>query len=189
MDWNALVLRPGDPVRAFGRLVRNAGGDWFEGPVPVPLIMTPVVRAPVHGVPLIGASFAGLAGLRDYDGATEGSAIVTGTWTGSALRVENQLPAEQPDEATRSVPYPAPRAARFHGTGHETAEVHDHLDEHWADWTIYAMGIIGDHVEASLCRVLPGMAAWLETLPEGILILEPWLTPAAADSGLAGRAG
>ena len=31
VDWDALVLHPGDTVCAWGRLVRNADGDWFEG--------------------------------------------------------------------------------------------------------------------------------------------------------------
>jgi hypothetical protein len=182
MDWNALVLRAGDPVRAFGRLVRNADGDWFEGPVSVPLIMTPVVRAPTHAVPLIGASFAGLADRYEYDGVVEGTAIVTGTWTGSALRVEHQVPAAQPDQDThvfqdRAADAPLPLTRR------EAEEVRNHLREHWADWNIYGMGIISDHVEARLTRVLPDMAAWMETLPAGILALEPWLTPATQRVG------
>lgn len=36
-------------------------------------------------VPLIGASFAELTGRNEYDGVVEGTAIVTGTWTGSVL--------------------------------------------------------------------------------------------------------
>jgi hypothetical protein len=183
MDWNALVLRAGEPVRAFGRLVRNADGDWFEGPVTVSLIMTPVIRAPVHAVPLIGASFAELADRYEHDGAVEGTAIVTGTWTGSALRVEHQAPAAQPDEVTQVFQDRAPRTLRFHWTRREAEEVRNHLGEHWADWTIYSIGIIGDHVEARLARVLPDMAAWMETLPAGILALEPWLTPATQRVG------
>jgi hypothetical protein len=179
MDWSALVLRAGDPVRAFGRLVRNADGDWFEGPVSVPLIMTPVVRVPRHAVPLIGASFAELAGRHEHDGAVEGTAIVTGTWTGSALRAEHQVPAAQPDQATQAfqdhaanAPPPLTRRA--------AEEVRNHLREHQAGWNIYGMGIISDHVEARLTRVLPDMAAWMEALPAGILALEPWLTPATS---------
>jgi hypothetical protein len=183
MDWNALVLRAGDPVRAFGRLVRNADGDWFEGPVPIPLIMTRRIRAPLHAVPLIGASFTELADRNEYDGVVEGTAIVTGTWTGSALRVEHQVPAARPGEATRVSQHRAPRTPASQWTRPEVEEVRNHLHEHWADWNISLMGIIDDHVEASLTMVLPDMAAWLETLPAGIVALEPWLTPASQRAG------
>jgi hypothetical protein len=30
IDWDALVLRAGDQVEAWGRLVRNARGTWFD---------------------------------------------------------------------------------------------------------------------------------------------------------------
>ena len=53
-----------------------------------------------------------------------------------------------------------------------------HLLEHWAGSNIYGTGVIGDHVEARLTRVLPDMAAWLESPPAGIVALEPWLTSA-----------
>jgi hypothetical protein len=175
MDWNALVLRAGDPVRAFGRLVHNADGDWFEGPVPIPLIMTARIRAPRHAVPLSGANFAELAGRHERNGDVEGTAVLTGTWTGSKLRVEHQVPAAQPGEATRVFQDRPPRTPQW--TRREAEEVRNHLREHWADWNVYLMCITGDHVAASLIRVLPDMAAWLETLPAGILALEPWLTP------------
>jgi hypothetical protein len=183
MDWSALVLRAGDPVRAFGRLVRNADGDWFEGPVPIPLIMTRRIRAPMHAVSLLGASFAELADRHEDDGVVEGTAIVTGTWTGSALRVDHQAPAAQPGEATRVSQHQAPRTPGAQWARREVEEVRDHLREHWADWNISSMGIIGDHVEASLTRVLPDMAAWMEALPPGIVALEPWLTPATQRAG------
>jgi hypothetical protein len=175
MDWNTLVLRTGDPVRAFGRLVRNADGDWFEGPVPIPLVMTAMIRAPMHAVPLSGANFAELAHCHEHNGVIEGTAIVTGTWTGSALRVEHQGPATRPGAGTQVLQVRPPRTSQW--TRREAEEVRNHLREHWADWNISSMGIMGDHVEARLTRVLPDMAAWLETLPAGILALEPWLTP------------
>jgi hypothetical protein len=121
MDWSALVLRAGDPVRAFGRVVRNADGDWLEGPV-------------------------------SADQATQ---------------------AFQ-DRAANAPPPLTRRAAE---------EVRNHLREHRASWNIYGMGIISDHVEARLTTVLPDMAAWTETLPAGILALQPWLTPAAQRAG------
>jgi hypothetical protein len=184
MDWNALVLRAGDPVRAFGRLVRNADGDWFEGPIPVLLIMTASIRAPRHAVPLSGANFAELADRHEHNGAVEGTAIVTGTWTGSALQVEHQVPAAQPGEATQVFQDRPPRTPQW--TRREAEQVRNHLREHRADWNIYLMYITGDRVEASLTRVLPSMAAWLETLPAGIVALEPWLTPRTQRVGAEG---
>jgi len=141
MDWSALVLRPGDPVSAFGRLVRNAVGDWFEGPVPVPLMMTPVVRAPMHAVPV-------------------------------------RVAAAQPGEDERLYQDRPPRTLRFHWTRGQTQQVSGHLREQSFEWEVYSHGIIGDHVEARLTRVLPEIAAWAAMLPPGILALDPWLVPA-----------
>ncbi len=43
------------------------------------------------------------------------------------------------------------------------------------------------HMAARLVRVLPEIAAWAATLPEDILLLEPWLMPLRA--GAAGEHG
>jgi hypothetical protein len=176
MDWNTLVLRAGDPVHAFGRLVRNADGDWFEGPVSVPLIRGEWVRRPVCAVPVVGANFDDLIDRREYDGDVEGTAIVTGTWTGSAVRVERQVAAAQPDEDNRLYRDRPPQTLRW--TQGEADEVLGHLRERSTEWNVYNSGIIGDHVEARLTRVLPELASWVATLPPGILALDPWLVPA-----------
>jgi hypothetical protein len=182
VDWVALVLHPGETVSAWGRLVRNAEGDWFEGPVPVPLVLAPWVRRPMCAVPVLRASFVDIAERHEYHGDVEGFATVTGTWTGSEIWVRHQVPAAQPDEDAPMYQDRPPRTLRFHWTRREAEEVRDHLLEHWDDWSIYSMGIIGDHVEARLTRILPGIAAWAATLPPGILALGPWLTPAAVPS-------
>jgi hypothetical protein len=178
MDWNALVLQAGDPVRAFGRLVRNADGDWFEGPVSVPLIRADWVRRPTCAVPAIGANFDDLLDRHECDGDIEGTAIVTGTWTGSAVRVERQVAAAQPDEDNRLYRDRPSRTSGSPWTREEADEVLGHLRERWSEWNVYGSGIIDDHVEARLTRVLPEMATWLATLPPGILALDPWLVPA-----------
>lgn len=177
MDWNALVLRAGDPVSAFGRLVRNADGDWFEGPVGGLLMLTNSVRPPMHAVPVIGASFAKVADLYEYDGVMEGTALITGTWTGSAVRVDHQVAAARPGKDERLYQDRPPRTLRFQWTREQAREVWSHLGERSFEWNVYNSGIIGDHVEARLTRVLPEIAAWAATLPPGILALEPWLVP------------
>jgi hypothetical protein len=45
----------------------------------------------------------------------------------------------------------------------------------------------GLHMAGRLVRVLPEIAAWAATLPNDILLLEPWLMPLRADA--AGAAG
>lgn len=180
MDWDALILHPGDTVSAWGRLVRHAEGDWFEGPVPVPLILTPAVRGPTFAVPVLGASFTQVADRYEFDRDVEGTATVTGTWTGSELRVRHQVPAAQPDGESLVYWDRPPRTLRFPWAEREGQEVREHLLEHGADWKIYGLDGGGrDHVTARLVRVLPAIAAWAATLPAGILALEPWLTPAA----------
>jgi hypothetical protein len=141
-------------------------------------MMTPVVRGPKHAVPVVGASFAEVADRYEYDGVIEGTAIVTGTWTGSAVRVERQVAAAQPGEDERLYQDRPPRTLRFHWTREQAHEVSGHLREHSFEWDVYSHGIIGDHVEARLTRVLPEIAAWAATLPPGILALDPWLVPA-----------
>jgi hypothetical protein len=183
MDWNALVLRPGDPVSAFGRLVRNVDGDWFEGPVPVPLMLINAVRPPMCAVPVIDASFTEVAGRHEFEGVVEGTAIVTGTWTGSAVRVDRQVAAAQPGADERLYQDRPPRTLRFHWTREEARDVRGHLGERSFEWNVYSSGIIGDHVEARLTRVLPEIAAWAATLPPGILALDPWLVPATERVG------
>jgi len=160
--------------------VRNANGDWFEGPVPVPLIMAPGVRPPVCAVRVIGANFAEVAERDVHEGDIEGTAVVTGTWTGSALRVQRQVSATQPDEAEHGYWDRPPRTLRFPWTRRELEDVRSHIHENWAEWNIYSMGITNDHMGARLTRVLPAIAAWAATLPTGILALDPWLTPVAS---------
>ena len=70
-------------------------------------------------------------------------------------------------------------------TKHEIEAVHGHLRRHWEDWNIYQSCVTASEdaqalVTASLTRVLPEVAAWVATLPAGILNLKPWLVPAPA---------
>jgi hypothetical protein len=61
-------------------------------------------------------------------------------------------------------------------------EVHGYLRERYEQWHIYQLG--PQHTQdgqkritAQLVRVLPEAAAWAGSLPDGIMALEPWLTP------------
>ena len=57
------------------------------------------------------------------------------------------------------------------------------LRDHWQDWTLGSSGEgVGDdgqaRVSAGAFRVLPELAAWAGTLPDGLLLVDPVLTPA-----------
>lgn len=93
MDWDALVVRAGDQVTGWGRLVRNARGTWFDPPVPVPLVMIhppPVTEPSLGAVAVTGADFAAVADPYELGRDVEGWATVTGVWTGTELRIERQ---------------------------------------------------------------------------------------------------
>jgi len=60
-----------------------------------------------------------------------------------------------------------------------TSHLHDRHDE----WHAYRWGPSSTqdgqpYLTASLTRVLPEIAAWAASLPDGLLVLEPWLLPA-----------
>jgi len=114
MDADRLVVRDGDRAAATGRLVRNDRGDWFE---PALWIAEPGglrrrVRPVWDGaIRVAGADFDAVTRRFETDGAVEGWATVTGTWSGGQLRVERQdAPAPEPPGHGRWVmpPCPAP---------------------------------------------------------------------------------
>ena len=93
MDWDSLVLREGDRVEAWGRLVRAEAGEFLEPPVPVPAIATPMVRAPTgFGVRVVGADFDGVERRKEYGGRVEGTATLSGRWLHGEFHVESQTP-------------------------------------------------------------------------------------------------
>jgi len=122
MDWDALVVRAGDQVTGWGRLVSNAQGTWFDPPVPVPLVMIipPPVRAPsAGGVPVTGADFAAVSDRYELGRDVEGWATVTGIWTGSELRIQRQSPRRpeaDPGPRWDTPPCPVPPGGWPHGT-------------------------------------------------------------------------
>jgi hypothetical protein len=124
MDWDGLVLRSGDRVRAWGRLVRIAHGTWFDPPVPVPaiLIHPRPVRPPFQGaVAVSGADFTRVAQRYELDGDIEGWATVGGVWTGSVLRIDRhsrRRPEPDPGPAWVTPPCPPPPAGWPHGTNY-----------------------------------------------------------------------
>jgi len=65
--------------------------------------------------------------------------------------------------------------------------VGDYLHYQWELWRLYGLGLHNTddgqpHMAARLVRVLPEIAAWAATLPNDILLLEPWLMPLRADA-------
>jgi hypothetical protein len=61
-------------------------------------------------------------------------------------------------------------------------EIRDHLSDRSEQWALLQWGPRSDEVgqaniTAGLARVLPEIAAWANALPDGILVLEPWLAP------------
>lgn len=94
MDVDALVVRDGDRVRASGRLVRDSQGDWVQpdlphaGPGGLERGARPVWWP--GAVRVIGADFDAVSDRFERDGAVEGWVLVTGTWSGGQLHVEQQ---------------------------------------------------------------------------------------------------
>jgi hypothetical protein len=99
VDAEALVLADGDEVTAWGRLVRDGRGTWFEPPLPMPLVhwQDPPVRRPWRGaVTVVGASLDAVAEQRERDGLAEGWATLTGTWSSGRLAVHRQDARDRP---------------------------------------------------------------------------------------------
>ena len=259
MDVDALVVRDGDRVRAAGRLVRNGQGDWFQPDIAVALPggLEREVRAVWQpgAVRVVGASFDAVSDRFERGGAVEGWALVTGTWSGGQLHVEQQA-APPPHGVWRprlvSPPCPPPpqgwpivmrrielgydlgdlqttgaavavsifrpgpnRAVLVVAAGDVAAvearlrpqlgeslcvvpsrwtkaqldTVGDYLHYQWKQWGLYQLGLHNTddgqaHMAARLVRVLPESAAWAATLPQDILLLEPWLMPLRAQAGV-----
>jgi hypothetical protein len=148
MDVDGLVVRDGDQAAATGRLVRNDRGDWFEPAMWIaePGGLSRRVRPVWDGaIRVAGADFDAVVRRFEADGAVEGWATVTGTWSGGQLRVEAQdAPAPEPPGPARWVMPPCPPPD--------------------GGWPVTPRR--GD-VELSF-----DLAA---SLPSGIVVLEPWL--------------
>jgi hypothetical protein len=93
VDISALVLTDGDGLSAWGRLIRDDRGAWFEPPLPMTLVLYeyPPVRPAWRGaVAVTGADFDDVEERRERDGRVEGWATLTGTWSAGGLRAERQ---------------------------------------------------------------------------------------------------
>lgn len=60
--------------------------------------------------------------------------------------------------------------------------VRSHLHQQCQQWNLYQLGPQNTadgqtRIAARLVRVLPEIATWAESLPDGILALDPWITP------------
>jgi hypothetical protein len=192
MDWDALVVRPGDRVTGWGRLVRNAQGTWFDPPVPVPLIMIhprSVAKPSPGAVPVTGADFAAAADRYELSGDVEGWATVTGVWTGTELRIERQSrgrPGADRWPRWDTPPCPPPSGGWPHGMNGRQRDNLDvdlgDLKETGAAVTVVTFRPGADQavLVVAAARMLPQIATWAATLPPGILSLDPWLVPARA---------
>lgn len=252
VGFDALVLRDGDRVTATGLLVRNDQGDWLQPHLPMALAgraerrVGSVWRGAVR---ITGADFATLANRFEQHGAVEGSATVSGVWTGGQLRVNQQTPPSRPARVHPWVipPCPPPPGGwppatpwgdmplkydlgDLQRTGAAVAvtlfrpgeggpvlvvaasdeaavearlrpqlgvllcvvpsrwtkaqldEIRDYLCERHEQWQLFEWGThhTGDgqaRMTARLARVLPEIAAWADSLPDGIVALDPWLAP------------
>ena len=253
MEFDALVLRDGDRVTATGLLIRNDQGDWLQPHLPIPLPARGERRVGSvwrGAVRITGADFAALANRVEQDGAVQGSATVTGVWSGDQLRVDQQTPP--PSRAAWVNPWVIPPCppppggwppatpwgdmplkydlGDLHATGAAVAvtlfrpsedravlvvaasdlaavearlrpqlgvllcvvpsrwtkaqldEIGDYLWERREQWQLFEWG--PHHTDdgqarmtARLARVLPEIAAWADSLPDGMVALDPWLAP------------
>jgi hypothetical protein len=65
-------------------------------------------------------------------------------------------------------------------TPEQVEAVHQALHQHWAEWGVYEFGDRAGEdaqvtVNAKVVRVLPELAEWSQTLPDGIFEVTPWL--------------
>ncbi|MGN6172739.1 MAG: hypothetical protein ACTHPS_07280, partial [Streptosporangiaceae bacterium] len=61
-----------------------------------------------------------------------------------------------------------------------------YLDDHHEEWSLYGWGESSSDdgqacITASLTRVVPEIATWAATLPEGLIVLKPWLSPSRSE--------
>jgi hypothetical protein len=116
--------------------------------------------------------------------------------TGAAVAMTTFRPSE--DQAVLVVAAADPEAVEAHlrpqlgqllcvipskWTKAELEAVGAHLLAHHDDWNLYAWGDMSGEdgqamITARLTRLLPEIATWADSLPAGILGLEPWLTHA-----------
>ena len=118
MDITDLVLRDGDQVRAYGRIVVDGGVIWFEPPLPVLLVYPPGPPRPSGlGVPTAGV---------DLDALDDGWAALTGRWQGDRLVVteqETRRPVQERTWRWDRPPCPAPAGGWPEGAVNENIEV------------------------------------------------------------------
>ena len=135
MDWTEFVLREGDRVEAWGRLVRTQGGTFFEPPLPVPLVWPPQVSAPsALAVPVVGADVHDVESRTEDRDIVQGFATLSGRWIEASIHVDGQTPRRlhgpRPTPEWSEPPCPAPDGGWPHGArdanlGVDLSEVRD----------------------------------------------------------------
>jgi hypothetical protein len=95
MDARSLVLRVGDEISGWGRLVRASDGDWFDPPLAVPAIGygpegRPPPRPSSYGLPVEGADFDAVESRYERDAAIDGFAKIYGVWLADRISIQGQ---------------------------------------------------------------------------------------------------
>jgi hypothetical protein len=167
------VLRAGDPVQAFGRLVRTPAGDWFEPPLPDegpawsggPPVPTPSRYA----VAVVGVDFDNIDRRFERDASIEGFATVEAIWLGDQLQVRGQTTDRL-------------------WSREELEPVREHLLERWNEWRVFRIvHDLDEHAQpfftVELVRVTDEVATWADAQPTDLCRLQPWLARSSTDAG------
>jgi hypothetical protein len=114
MTLRKRVLRDGALVQAAGQVIAVDGAVWFQPPLPQRLVKVVPPRPPQPdklAIPAQGVDLDELSDVRRVGGALQGSATLTGNWSGGRLYVTAQSPPAWPPRyapAWHRTPCPPP---------------------------------------------------------------------------------
>lgn len=192
MDATPLILADGCRTEASGRVIAVDGEMWFDPPLPKRAMRylpghEPAPQPSGLGVRVENVDVDGLERRREKDAAVEGWAHLAGVWRNERLVVGEQSgPRFGPRGRAIDAAGPVPPG----GWSRDFVErVRAPLDRNMHKWLLYSVGETqGEEgqvvisVKASL--VLPVLAEFLATLPNGLIQLSVWLRPTVAvDAG------
>lgn len=206
------VVRDGSQVIGTGRVVAlpeqevRLCADGFGTDIGWPEGQEPAPRSCEHGVDVRGVDLASLADRREKDGAVEGRATLTGTWSDGRLVVEEQEPPQ---------PRPGSEDAQIIGSTHYSptdspcplpeglppTDLHENLDHAAAareeffrlhpgsdafsalrrpapDQVVYALGVQGDAERQDAERLLRPV------LGERLCLVDARVTPEQVEAAV-----